>query len=125
MNNLLLFFEETSTDTGNSGGMNWTMIILLVLMVGLFVWTTISSNKQRKKQQKEEEAKRDRLRVGSMIMTQGGVRGKVVELNDKEFVIETGTEENKSYLRYIKAALWTIEDEKTDKAEEVETNEIK
>ncbi len=123
MRNLLLFFEGEPTT--QSGG-NWMVYVLLGLLVVLFGWTFFSSSRQRKKQEKQEQEMRSSLKVGSVILTRDGVKGRVAEVTDSDFVIETGMEGHMSYLRYVKEALWRIEpEEKEKKEEEVVTNEIK
>ncbi len=124
MKNLLLLLEDTTTQTSSGG--NWTIYILLGLMVALMAWTLISGSRQKKKAEKQEQEMRDKLKVGATVMTKDGVKGKIAEVTDGDFVIETGMEGHMSYLRYVKAALWTIEPEaKEKKEEEVVTNEIK
>ncbi len=78
--------------------------VLIVGIIGLFVWQTISG----KKKQKEAQNMVDSLKVGDRVKTIGGVCGFVAEINNEEntFVLETGTETNKSYVKFDKGAIY-------------------
>ncbi len=90
------------------GGMDITTIIimcvLIVGIIGLFVWQTISG----KKKQKEAQDMVNTLKIGDRVKTIGGICGFVAQINDAEntFVLETGLEENKSYIKFDKGAIY-------------------
>ena len=95
--------------SGNNSGGNGTMmtiifIVIIVAMIGLLVWQTISG----KKKQKEAQNMLNGLKKGDRVKTIGGVCGFVVEINDAEntFVLETGTDDNKSYVKFDKGAIY-------------------
>ena len=73
-------------------------------MIGLLIWQTISG----KKKQKEAQNMLNQLKIGDRVKTIGGVCGFVVEINDAEntFVLETGTDDNKSYVKFDKGAIY-------------------
>lgn len=102
--NLLL--DDTSAAA--EGGQNWgtiiIMIVLIVAIIGLFVWQTISG----KKKQKEAQNMVNQLKVGDRVKTIGGICGFVAEINDAEntFVLQTGTDANKSYVKFDKGAIY-------------------
>jgi preprotein translocase subunit YajC len=79
-------------------------IVLIVGMVGLLVWQSISG----KKKQKEAQNMVNALKKGDRVKTIGGVCGFVYEINDAEntFVLETGAEGNKSYVKFDKGAIY-------------------
>ncbi len=79
-------------------------IVIIVAMIGLLVWQTISG----KKKQKEAQNMLNQLKIGDRVKTIGGVCGFVVEINDAEntFVLETGTDDNKSYVKFDKGAIY-------------------
>ena len=79
-------------------------IIILVALVGMFIWSTISNKKKRK----EAEQMVTGLAIGDKVKTIGGVCGYVVEVNDAEntFVLETGTDAKKSYVKFDKGAIY-------------------
>lgn len=79
-------------------------IVIIVAMIGLLIWQTISG----KKKQKEAQNMLNQLKKGDRVKTIGGVCGFVVEINDAEntFVLETGTDDNKSYVKFDKGAIY-------------------
>ena len=89
-----------------SGGSGSIVIfaVLLVAIIGLFVWQSISG----KKKQKEAQERVNALKVGDRVKTIGGVCGFVAEINNAEntFVLETGTDKNKSYVKFDKGAIY-------------------
>ncbi len=80
------------------------MGVLIVGIIGLFVWQTISG----KKKQKEAQEMVNTLKIGDRVKTIGGICGFVAQINDAEntFVLETGLEENKSYIKFDKGAIY-------------------
>lgn len=108
-----LFNLLTGGDAGNSSasdskGSNTAsiiiMIVLAVAIVGLFIWSSINNKKKRK----EAQEKIDSLRKGDRVKTIGGICGFIVEINNEEntFVLETGSNDNKSYLKFDKGAIY-------------------
>ena len=82
---MLQFLESTADATG--GGMY--TIVMLAIMVGIMYFLMIRPESKRKK---EEEQMRSSLKVGDDIVTIGGITGKVVQVKDDKFVIETGAD---------------------------------
>lgn len=78
--------------------------IMAVAIIGLFIWQSISNKKRRK----EAENMVSSLKKGDRVKTIGGICGFVVEINDAEntFVLETGTADQKSYVKFDKAAIY-------------------
>lgn len=106
MFNLLL---ESAGETAKSGGgMSLSSIIIfgvmIVAVIGLFVWQSISNKKKRKQAQETL----NQLKVGDRVKTIGGICGFVVEINDAEntFVLETGVGDNKSTVKFDKGAIY-------------------
>lgn len=99
LNNLL-----AGTTGGNSTMITVVFIVIIVAMIGLLIWQTISG----KKKQKEAQNMVNQLKKGDRVKTIGGVCGFVVEINDAEntFVLETGTDDNKSYVKFDKGAIY-------------------
>ena len=110
MFNLLLDAANTTTNTGDKsgGGMSLSSIIIfgvmIVAVIGLFVWQSISNKKKRKQAQETL----NQLKVGDRVKTIGGICGFVVEINDAEntFVLETGVGDNKSTVKFDKGAIY-------------------
>lgn len=93
---------EADTDSGV--GTIIIMVVLIVAIIGLFVWQSINGKKKRK----EAENMVNQLKVGDRVKTIGGICGFVAEINDAEntFVLETGLENSKSYVKFDKGAIY-------------------
>ena len=112
----------------NGGGGGLGIILIVVLLVGMLVFSSISN----KKKQKQAAEMVNTLKKGDRVKTIGGICGFVVEIYDAEntFVLETGTENNKSYIKFDKAAIYQTAPKEgyanpKPKTEKVETAEVK
>ena len=85
-------------------GMGMSSIIMLVVMFGVMYFLMIRPENKRKK---EAEAMRSALKVGDKITTIGGIIGKVVDIKEDKFVIETGADQVR--IEFAKWALSTNE----------------
>lgn len=106
-NLLVALFETTSQDTKTPEtpwGTYIIMGVLLIAIIGLFIWQNISN---KKKQQQAQEVINN-LKIGDRVKTIGGICGFVAQINDGEntFVLETGLEGNKSYIKFDKGAIY-------------------
>ena len=99
---MLYFLTET---TGNTGAMGASTIIMLVAMLGIFYFMMIRPENKRKK---EAEQMRSSLKVGDEIVTIGGIHGKVVNVKEDKFVIETGADQVR-----IEFAKWALSSNET------------
>ena len=102
-----MFFNLLEGETNTGTNSPWVTIIfigIIVLMIGLLVWQTISG----KKKQKETQNMLNQLKIGDRVKTIGGVCGFIVEMNEAEntFVLETGTDDKKSYVKFDKGAIY-------------------
>ena len=79
-------------------------VIMLALMVGVFYFLMIRPENKRKK---EAEKMRSNVKVGDEITTIGGIVGKVVNVKDDKFVIETRADQVR--IEFAKWALSTNE----------------
>ena len=71
-----------------------------LIMLGLmFVVMYFLMIRPQKKKQKEEQKMRESTRVGDEITTIGGICGRVVNIKEDEFVIETGADRNKMVIK--------------------------
>ena len=80
----LFLSSAAGTDAAAGGG---SMIIMMVVLIAVFYFLMIRPENKRKK---EAEAMRNALKVGDNITTIGGLVGKVVHVDDKYVVFETG-----------------------------------
>lgn len=104
--NLLAEAADTAKDGDQGGGIGTIiiMVVLIVAIIGLFVWQSINGKKKRK----EAQDMVNQLKVGDRVKTIGGICGFVAEINDAEntFVLETGLEDRKSYVKFDKGAIY-------------------
>ncbi|MBQ1943006.1 MAG: preprotein translocase subunit YajC [Clostridia bacterium] len=115
-----LLADETN---GNKNPMSFVFIgILLVLIVVYFVWSSKSMKKRDEARQKMIE---ESLRVGVDVLTIGGIYGTIVEVDadGSHFVIETGSETQKSYLKFDKVAFHSVVVKDEEVEETAETTE--
>lgn len=104
MNIFSLLLENTQDKTGPNWGSLVIMGVLVLAIIGLFVWQTISG----KKKQKQAQEMVNTLKIGDRVKTIGGICGFVAQINDAEntFVLETGLEGNKSFIKFDKGAIY-------------------
>ena len=98
----MLQFLETTQDP--TGGGAYTIVMLLA-MVAIFYFLMIRPENKRKK---EAENMRNALKVGDEIVTIGGITGKVVQVKDDKFVVETGADQVR-----IELAKWALSTNET------------
>ncbi len=98
---MLNFLTET---TSAGAGMSGT-ILMLVLMIAIFYFMLIRPENKRKK---EAEAMRNALKVGDKITTIGGIVGKVVDIKEDKFVVESGADQVR-----IELAKWALSTNET------------
>lgn len=79
MFNILDAAASTAATEGKTGGMDYTMIIMLVAMFAILYFFMI---RPQQKKQKEIQKFRNSLTVGSTVLTASGVKGIVKNLNE-------------------------------------------
>lgn len=104
----MLQFLETTTETVNPAGGGMYTIIMLVIMVGIMYFLMIRPENKRKK---EAEQMRSSMKVGDEVITIGGIMGKVVQVKDDKFVMETGADQVR-----IEFAKWALSSNETASA---------
>lgn len=67
-----------------AGGAN--QLIMIVLMIGVFYFFMI---RPQMKKQKELKKFREGLKAGDKIVTIGGIHGKILEISDATFLIQS------------------------------------
>ena len=85
------FLTTTATDATNglTGGLGGTFFML----IGMFLLMYFIMIRPENKRKKEAEQMRSNLKVGDEITTIGGITGKVVNIKDDSFVIESGADQ--------------------------------
>jgi preprotein translocase subunit YajC len=81
------------------GGSNYTFLISLVLMVGIFYFLLIRPQQRRVRQQRELV---DSLDVGDEVVTIGGMFGTILEMDEESVTLDAG---GGTRLRYLKQAV--------------------
>lgn len=100
----MFHFLEDATTGSDSAGMGLTTIIMLVIIVAIFYFMMIRPENKRKK---EAEQMRSSMKVGDKITTIGGIVGKVVDIKEDKFVVETSADQVR--VEFAKWALSTNE----------------
>lgn len=80
----LLFIGGCVPAEAAEGGFDWSILIFLALIFGVFYFLFIRP--QRKKQKEHQEMTTD-LRVGDKVITVGGIYGKVESLGEDSVVL--------------------------------------
>ena len=112
----MINFLTTTVDA--SAGLGST-VIMMVVMLGVFYFMLIRPENKRKK---EAEQMRSAVKKGDQIVTIGGIVGTVVDVKEKNIVLETGADQVR--IEFAKWALSTNETaaaaakEKAKKAQE-------
>jgi len=87
-------------------------MIMLIAMAAIFYFMLIRPENKRKK---EAEELRTSLKVGDEVITIGGIAGKVVNVKEDRFVIETGADQVR-----IEVMKWGLSSNETAVAAEKE-----
>ena len=104
MLNLLNFFADATNQEGTQK-QDWTMFIVMgVLIVGMIIFNVISNKKAKKR----NEEKNSQLVKGALVTTIGGIVGVIIELDDQYLWIETGVGENKMTMQILRQAIHSV-----------------
>lgn len=85
MNNLLVLLMS-QPDNGQGGAANGSFTLIFILLIILIFYFFMIRPQQKKQKQIEEY--RSKLSKGDKIITIGGLHGKIVDVQEKVFVIE-------------------------------------
>ena len=100
---MFYFLTEAAPVNDPSAGL-FSMLPMLLIMVAVFYFMIIRPENKRKK---EAEQLRSNIKNGDKITTIGGITGKVVDVKEDKFVIETGADQVR--IEFAKWALSTNE----------------
>ena len=94
-----ILFQEITSD-----------FIIWLPLIGMLVIFWVIQGRQRKKQQAEVQKKMDSLKIGDVVKTIGLIYGEIVEIDrDMDtFVLKTGSEENYSFIKIDKMAIYQV-----------------
>ena len=102
---MVQFLEQaTGAGAGAGAGGLLSMLPMLLIMVAVFYFMIIRPENKRKK---EAENLRSNIKNGDKVTTIGGITGKVVDVKEDKFVIETGADQVR--IEFAKWALSTNE----------------
>ncbi len=89
-----------ATGTGTTAQTSSLSAFMPLIMLGLmFVVMYFLMIRPQKKKQKEEQKMRENVRVGDEIVTIGGICGRIVNIKEDEFTIETGSDRHKMVIK--------------------------
>lgn len=97
--------EEAAENTKPDNTATYILLaVAVVVLIALFAWSSYS-NKKRQKQMQEQI---NSISPGYLVKTIGGICGTVVAVDKEEntFVLETGTDEQKSYMKFDMQAVY-------------------
>ena len=100
---MFYFLTDAAATTDPTSGL-LSMLPMLLIMVAVFYFMIIRPENKRKK---EAEQLRSNIKNGDKITTIGGITGKVVDVKEDKFVIETGADQVR--IEFAKWALSTNE----------------
>ena len=100
---IITMFLEATTTAPASGG-SWLSLLIFPLLLVVMYFFMI---RPQKKQEKEAQAMRNSLSVGDEVTTIGGIIGRVVNVKEETFVLETTKERTR--IRFERSALKRID----------------
>ncbi len=94
MSTIVLFFQ----DAGGGGSLIWTLLPF-VFIFGIFYFLVILPQKKQRQQLQDMISQ---LKINDEVVTNGGVIGKIKEIKDTSFIIQSA---EKSFLEVGKQAV--------------------
>jgi len=93
MNTILLFFQ------GEVGGSILSMLPMFLIIFGIFYFLVIMP---QRRQQKETQELIANLKINDEVVTNGGVIGKIKEVRETSFIIQSA---DKSFIEIARSAV--------------------
>lgn len=88
-------------------------IIQMIMPLGItFLLLYFLMIRPQKARDQQAQLMRDSIRIGDHITTVGGIRGDVVEITEKEFVLTTS--DQNTHIRFLKTAIYKVERDEED-----------
>ena len=91
MNSFILLTADGSASAGAAGGLGFSYIISIVLMLAVFYFFMI---KPQKKEQKRVEAMLQDMEVGDVVVTTSGFYGVLIDITEDDVIVEFGSNKN-------------------------------
>jgi len=95
----LVFAGGCIPQEGAEEGFDWTIIIFLVLIFGIFYFLMIRPQRQKQKEHQQLIAE---LKRGDKVVTAGGIYGRIESISDENVVIQV---ESGTMLRVAKSSV--------------------
>ncbi len=92
-----------------------SLFLPLIVMIGASYFFLI---RPQKKREQDAQKMRDNLKVGSKVITIGGIKGKIMEIDEDDVVI--AGENERTRLRMTKSSIYTQIPDDLDEYEEEE-----
>ncbi len=102
--NFIMLATSTAGDPAAAGGgfANYTFIIMIVVMLAALYFLML---RPQKKKEKKANEMRNSIEIGDEVTTIGGIVGRVVNLKEDTFIIETAGD--RSRMRFKR---WAIQE---------------
>lgn len=105
----VVFAQESGSGSGSSPGMS-SLLFPMMLMFGIFYFLILRPNQKR---ERERRAMLGSLSKGSKVVTNGGICGTIVGLNDKTVVLKV-SDEPVIKIEFLRSAVSQVAAEDTD-----------
>ena len=99
-----MFLDATTQAATNSGLSQYLSLLIFPVLLVIMYFFMI---RPQKKQEKEAAAMRDSLSVGDEVTTIGGIIGRVINVKDDTFVLETTRDRTR--IRFERSAIKRID----------------
>lgn len=103
-----MFWNLLADAENTSGGSDWLMYAMLIILVAAIVLWLVFSGRKNKSRQKEYIEQLEAIKPGHKVKSGGGLCGVVVEVcDDNTVIVETGSEKSgKSYFKLDKECIY-------------------
>ena len=102
-----MLLSGSTTTTGSTGGNDLSSLLSLLIFPLLLVIMYFFMIRPQRKQEKEAAAMRNSLSVGDEVTTIGGIIGRVINVKDDTFVLETTRDRTR--IRFERTAVKRID----------------
>ncbi len=105
---MITAFAEGTAATNTAVGVGGSLISLVITFLPMILIFYFLIIRPQKKQQKKVSEMLAGLQIGDKIVTVGGIVGKITRIKDDEVLIETGIGNEKSVIKFQKAAISSV-----------------
>ena len=88
---VLLLSEAQAADGTTAGGLGFSYIISIVVMLGIFYFLLW---RPQSKEKKKIEAMLQEMEVGDVVVTTSGFYGVLIDITDEDVIVEFGSNKN-------------------------------